>query len=115
MAASPVPRVDGHADKVEAAVRDALADGNPRAAFNRVLGALQSEASKLHRARPADGALTYAQLAGSLSITAAELHRYHPDRPAGCPRVPGPEHLLAAFEAEVAEALKPPKEDDTDA
>lgn len=83
-------------------IRDALAAGNHHRALILALATLQSELAKARRSgrrRPGDAALIDAQLAGSVSAIAAGLHAHKPDRPAGCPMVPGPEHLLAAYEA----------------
>jgi hypothetical protein len=102
MAATPAER----ADRTETAVRACLDDGNPRAALNAVLHALQGEARKLDEDRPADGHLAYAQLAGSLMVTAANLWRHRPERPPGCGRYPGPADLTAAFEAAADDAIR---------
>ena len=104
MAISLAGKATRRAELTDAAIRDALADGNGRDALYRALRALQSEMRKLRDRRPGDGALADAELAGSISVIAARLHNHKPSKPAGCPRVPGPDHLLAAFEASRAQA-----------
>ncbi len=99
MAAGLTERADRRAALVESAIRDALAGNSGREALNLAIRALQSEAAKLRRRRPGDAALIDAQLAGSILAIATQLHQHKPARPAGCPRVPGPSHLLDAFEA----------------
>jgi hypothetical protein len=106
MARNPLQRAEDRASLRDAAIRDALADGNAHKALLAALDALMSEAAKLRRRRAGDGALTDAQMAGSLSVLAAQLHLHKPDRPAGCPRVPRPEDLRAAYEAAVAAATE---------
>ena len=80
MAASLSGRASGRAEAVATAITEALRDGNHQHALNLALRALQSEAAKLRRQRPADGAVTDAELAGSISGIAALLHAHAPAR-----------------------------------
>jgi len=107
MASSLVTRAERRADEVRHAIREALADGATNVALHAAIRSLQGEAAKLRGRRPADGALTDAELAASLASLAARLHAHKPGRPAGCPRVPAPEHLLAAFDAVYAQSGEP--------
>ena len=98
MVASLAQRASGRAEATAAAIAEALRDGNHQHALNLALRALQSEAAKLRRHRPADGAVTDAELAGSISGIAAMLHAHRPLR---APRrgAPGSADLLAAYQA----------------
>lgn len=100
MAASLKERAQRRSAEVyQAAIRDALAEGNGRRALHLAIRALLSEAAKIRRRRPASASLADAELAGSIAAIAAGLHAYKPRKPAGCPRVPGPHHLLSVYEA----------------
>lgn len=99
MASSLSARAERRAAERERDIRGLLGKVDPHGAFNDSIDALQSEASRLFKHRPADGLLAYAELAASLAGLAAQLHGHKPHRPAGCPRMPGPEHLLAVFDA----------------
>jgi hypothetical protein len=90
-------RAAGRAQAVAEAITEALRDGNHQRALNLALLALQSEAAKLRRRRPADGAFTAAELAGSISGIAAQLHAHTPPRARR--GAPGPADLLGAYEA----------------
>jgi hypothetical protein len=106
MAASATAKAERReADVYLAAIRDALADGDVRAALHKAVAFLESEAAKMRNRRPADASLTHAALAGSLAATASLMHKHKPPRPAGCPRIPGSDHLLAVFESARVAAL----------
>ena len=104
-ATGTLERADKRAVKAGAAIREALAAGDTRRALNAAIFAVQAAAKQLREDRPADGALTDAEMAGRLLVTAARLLEHRPARPPGCPRVPRPEDLLAACEQAVAKAL----------
>ena len=104
MAASLPERADRRAALVQAAIADALAGGDHHQALNLALRALQSESAKLRRRHRGDGALTDAQLAGSIAGIAASLHGHKPPRPPGCPRMPGPAELVRVFTASLTSA-----------
>jgi hypothetical protein len=92
-------RADRRAAEVyQARIRAALEAGDTRKALHEALRHLQGEMGKMRRRRPADAALTDAHLAGSISALATALHAHKPGRPPGCPPVPSPGFLLAAFE-----------------
>lgn len=100
-------RAERRSTGVEAVIRGCLSDGNTNAALIAALNSLRSEAAKVRKRRPGDGALADAEIAGSVAALAAQLHAYKPTRPAGCPPLPGPGHLLAAFAA-AYDAGRPP-------
>jgi hypothetical protein len=102
MALGLIARAERRAGKVRDAVGGALSKGSSKTAFNLAVSSLQGELAKLADHRPADAALTYAELAGSIAATAAQIHGHKPRRPAGCPAVPGPDHLIAAFNSTYA-------------
>lgn len=97
MTAGVAEKAAGRAEDVAAAITDALREGNHQHALNLALRALQSEAAKLRRLRPADGAVTDAELAGSISCIAAQLHAHAPRRTRR--GAPGPGALLDAYQA----------------
>lgn len=99
MAASLTDRAERRAARVQAVIRGFLDEANPHAAFNASVGALQAEAARVRDRRPADAALIDAELAASLARLAAQLHAHKPRRPDGCPKVPGPDQMLATFNA----------------
>lgn len=96
--ASRTEKAAGRAEKASAAIEEALVNGNHQQALNLALRALQGEASKLRRHRPADGAVTDAELAGSISGIAAQLHAHTPVTGSGNGS-PGVADLLAAYRA----------------
>lgn len=104
MALSLGARAERRAALNLSAIESALAEGASQKAFNLALKSLQSELAKVRRRRPAAGALTGAELAGSIAAIAARLHAHSPPKPAGCPREPRAEHLLAVFAASYAAA-----------
>lgn len=106
MTAEILERADRRALKASAAIREALAAGDTRKALNAAILAVQAAAKQLREDRPADGALTDAEIAGRLLVTAARLQAHRPGRPAGCHRVPRAEDLLAACEQAVVKALE---------
>jgi hypothetical protein len=112
MAVSLTAKAQRRAAEVYApAILAALADGNGHLALTLALRELQAEAAKVRKRRPAAGALADADLAGSIAAIASQLHSHKPRRPPGCPRVPGPDHLLAMFRASYAQASE---EEDSD-
>jgi hypothetical protein len=106
MTASLTERAGRRAEDAEADIRAALAESAGQQALNRALRALQSEAAKLRRRRPADAALVDSELAGSLLAIATQLHSHKPARPPGCPKVPGSRQMVAAFEASYQRAAE---------
>jgi hypothetical protein len=90
----------------EAAVRSALSLADGPRALERGCAALRAALADQVRARPAEAGLTAAHVAGILLRFSAELGEYRPERPRGCPRVPRPQDLLAAFEASLTEAAE---------
>lgn len=104
MAVSLAGKANRRATLMQAAIRDLLAAGNSTQAYHAAIRLLQGEAAKVRRRRPGDGALIDAELAASLSQLAAQLHAHKPRRPSGCPAMPEPAHLLAAFDATIAHA-----------
>jgi hypothetical protein len=102
MTASLSDRASGRAEAVATAITEALRDGNHQHALNLALRALQSEAAKLRRRRPADGAVTDAELAGSISGIAALLHAHTPARTRK--GAPSPAALLDAYQAGYAKS-----------
>jgi len=107
MALSLSERAERRSDEWCAAIRDSLSEGSGKEALNAALLALQSEAAKKRRRKPADGALLDASLAGTLAGYAAQLYRHKPERPPGCPRVPRPIDLLTVFTAAYDAAASP--------
>lgn len=96
---------------VEAAIRDALKRGDAETAIRFALShgltaqavtlaadAVRSAAKKVRTRRPGDGALADAELAANLLHTARRLPMHVPSRLPGCPKVPGPDDVLAKFE-----------------
>jgi hypothetical protein len=98
------------ADPVESAIRAAVVDGDTEGAIKIALAnaytgwavtiaadAARAAAKKVRTKRPTDGALADAELAANLLHTARDLPMHVPSRLPGCPRVPGPDDLLAKF------------------
>lgn len=88
----------------EAAIRAALAAGDSRKALHLARGAYGSEATKLRSRRPADGALTDAEMAASLLAVAEGLGAYKPVRSGNRRRTPSAAELVAAFDQALARA-----------
>ncbi len=85
MAASLKERAQRRSAEVyQAAIRDALAEGNGRRALHLAIRALLSEAAKIRRRRPASASLADAELAGSIAAIAAGLHAYKPRKDRRC-------------------------------
>jgi hypothetical protein len=95
---------------VEVAIRDAIKEGDTETAMKVALAAgltaqavtigadaVRSAAKKVRTRRPGDGALADAELAANLLHTARRLPMHVPSRLPGCPRVPGPDDVLAKF------------------
>jgi hypothetical protein len=95
---------------VEVAIRDALkrgdtqgaieiafADGNGGRAVTIAADAVRKSAKDMRERRPGDGALADAELAANLLHTARRLGMHVPSRLRGCPKVPGPDDVLAKF------------------
>jgi hypothetical protein len=99
MALGLTDRAERRAAEVHAAIRGALSEAASKQAFSTAISALQSECKKVRERRPAAGALIDAEVAGTIAALAASIHARRPRKPEGCPRVPGPEHLLAVFDS----------------
>jgi hypothetical protein len=89
----------------EAAIREALTEGDPAKARNLAIAAVQSEASKRY-GDPVTGTLIDAELAGTFLALAKDLYQYKPGRPDGIRAGLQVRHLTEAFET----ALNPPEE-----
>ena len=99
MASSRKARAHRRAEELrEPAIRDALTEGSVPRAVAVATAYLRAELARQLRWHPGYGALTGAQLAGSIAGVAAGLHNFKPDRASG-KGIPAPEQLLAAFEA----------------
>lgn len=96
---------------LEAAIRDALKEGDTETAIRVALAAgltaqavtiaadaVRAAAKKVRTRRPGDGVLADAELAANLLTTARLLRTHVPSRPPGCPQVPGPDDVLAKFD-----------------
>ena len=81
----------------EAAIRFALSHGMTALAVTLAADAVRAAAKKVRTRRPGDGALADAELAANLLHTARRLGMHVPSRLPGCPRVPGPDDVLAKF------------------
>jgi hypothetical protein len=88
----------------EDAVRQALALADGPRAVERACAALRKAVADEVRKRPAEASLIAAHVAAQLFYLTRELPGYAPQRPRGCPRVPRPQDLLAAFEASLSGA-----------
>jgi hypothetical protein len=88
----------------EGAIRRALAVLDGLRALYEGTRALRAAAVREYKRRPADAGLIAAHVGAQLLYLARFLPEYRPARPPGCPRVPRPEDLLAAFEGSLAEA-----------
>ena len=104
MTAEIFERADWRALKAGTAIGEALDAGDTRKALNAAILAVQAAAKQLREDRPADGALTDAEIAGNLWVTAARLQAHRPGRPPGCPRVPRPADLQRVFEQAIEKA-----------
>ena len=92
-------RVREGRDDIEAALKEADAGK----ALSEATEMLRSAWKHMSKHRKADAAIAAAQLAASITVTAGRLHTLKPHRPEGCPAVPGPDDLLAAYRGAVAE------------
>jgi hypothetical protein len=97
-------RAAWRASEHETAVREALTEGDTAKALNIAIGAVQAEAAKVRRRRPADAALADAALAALLLDTAARLHAHKPPRPAGARGVPQVGDLVRVFDKALQKA-----------
>jgi hypothetical protein len=104
MATAFTDKFAGRMLAAEAAIRAALAAGESRRALHLARAAYGSEATKLRRRRPADGALTDAEIAASLLAVTEGLGAYQPARSGKTRRAPSPGELVAAFDAALARA-----------
>ena len=102
---------------VEVAIRDAMKEGDTETAIKIALtagltaqavtiaaDAVRAAAKKVRSRRPGDGALADAELAANLLHTARRLPMHVPSRLPGCPKVPGPDDVLAKFGAVLSRA-----------
>ena len=98
MASSLIAKAERRASEVHlAAIRDALARGDARQAFNLAIAYARSEAAKNRRRSPARQALTDAQMAGYIALLALRLPAHRPQGGSALMRMPGPDALLKAF------------------
>jgi hypothetical protein len=104
MATAFTDKFAGRMLAAEAAIRAKLAAGDAREAFHVARGAYGSEADKLRDRRPADGALTDAEMAASLLAVTERLGTYKPVRSGRTRRPPSPAELVAAFDRALAAA-----------
>lgn len=92
-------------------------DGDYESAIRRALGvldglraiyegtrAVRAALVKEYKRRPAEAGLIAANVGAQLLYISRVLPEYKPQRLPGCPRVPRPEDLLAAFEGALAES-----------
>jgi hypothetical protein len=97
-------------DDVEVAIRAAQTAGDTQAAIVAAFtagwnaravtiaaDAVRKAAKDVRDRRPGDGALADAELAANLLLTARQLRTHVPSRLPGCPKVPGPDDMLAKF------------------
>lgn len=105
MASSAADRAGKRVDLARRAIEAALAEGDARRALYLAADLLRGTWMHMSRQRPADAAFAAAQLAASITVTAGRLHALRPARPGGCPKVPGPDDLIAAYR-EVLEAAE---------
>jgi hypothetical protein len=89
---------DGNDGDYEGAIRRALAVLDGLRALYKAYQALRSAAVKEYKHRPAEAGLVMSHIGAQLLYFARALPDYKPERPRGCPRVPRPEDLLAAFD-----------------
>ena len=100
MATSARAKAERRAETAVAAIRDLLLEENTSGALTEAVRKLRSEATHLRRRRPADGAITDAQLAGLIAGIASALHRYDPGRTSD--GAPDCTELLTAFRESLA-------------
>lgn len=98
-------KAEGRHAKFTAAIRDFLLDGDTNGALTEACRRLRAEAAKTRNHRPADGAFADAEFAGVIAAMAVRLHAYKPPRPAGSPRRPRGDDLLAVFAASFEDTL----------
>jgi hypothetical protein len=87
----------------EKAIRAALSVADGLRAVYEGSRALRSAIVKEYKRRPAEAGLIAAHVGAQLLYFARALPDYRPLRPRGCPKVPGPDHLLAAFNLSLSE------------
>lgn len=99
MGTSLANKARGRAIDVAGAIREALSDLQSRRGLDRAVGALEREMKSVRNWRAGDAMLLEADLAGVIAAKAALLATRVPYRRPGCPAIPGPDDLKAAFEA----------------
>jgi hypothetical protein len=85
-----------HALRV-AEIEKHLANGLAVRALWVALKGVMSETKKLFMLRTADGMLTMADYAGTLTGDSLGFWNHRPARPTGCPAIPRPQDLLLVF------------------
>ena len=98
MGTSLAAKARDRAIDVAGAIRAALSAAETNRALTRAIGALQKEAKDVRNWRPGDAMLLDAELAGVIAAKAALLNARIPYRPPGCPPIPPPDVVQAAFE-----------------
>jgi hypothetical protein len=88
----------------EKAIRSALSMLDGLRAVYQGTRALRAAVVQEYKRRPAEAGLIAAHLGAQLLYFARALPGYRPLRPRGCPKVPGPDDLLAAFDISLSEA-----------
>ena len=97
MATSRVEKASRRSADAVTAIRAALDQGDARQALQIASDAVRSEAVKVYGHRWADAQLICAELAGQLTVLAAQLHDYRPRKPRGLVN-PSANLLLTTFE-----------------
>ena len=98
MATSLAAKARGRAIDVAGAIRGLLSASEPKRAADRAAAARASEAKKVRNWRAGDAMLLEADLAGVIAAKAALLATRVPYRRPGCPPIPLPDDVTAAFE-----------------
>jgi hypothetical protein len=106
MVTSRAGKAERRTDETQAAIRASLTEAAPRAGLNEAVALLQGEMAKLHRYRPGDAELAYAEVAATILVLAGQIHTHKPRRPAGCPPRPRPGDLLRVFDRALDRALR---------
>jgi hypothetical protein len=99
MSPSLASKARGRAIDVAGAIREALSELQSRRALDRAIGALNREMKGVRNWRAGDAMLLEADLAGVIAAKAALLATRVPYRRPGCPAIPLPDDVTAAFEA----------------
>ena len=99
MGTSLATKARGRAIDVAGVIRGLLSVPNTHSAFIRAIGALEREMKGVRNWRAGDAMLLEADLAGVIAAKAALLATRVPYRPPGCPAIPLPDDVTAAFEA----------------